>query len=544
MHAPSLRRLPDVSVSPTSSVTCGSGFQSRSVTCMGSTSSCDWDIGFRGVRFAVPECPVLRVARLDCDVTLRQSESSIQSDSTTASAACPEVRERPDFVRLISYIALPAACCRFRLCSVHAAARVVWSCVASYVAFVPGCALVVEYNSTRILLVARCPLPAAHEMRQCRVSPVASRMCSRPPACRLLPVARCRLHAARCPLSAAGPHVALLSLALLHVCCPVHAVCCRFRAVYTKQGFLLHAARCPLPGACCPLRCMTLLLAACFMKSGACCTLHAARCLLRVACRPLHGACCPPFSVARCVSSVAFSLLRVACGVVSVAKFPVVPCTFSLASSAALRFVGSCLLHVGSCPFSCGPPQCPMSRGVWCLSPGPHRIASGTCPALRVVRCMLHDARSQSHVASCVLPVPSCMPSVGCCKTRVLCCFLSLVHADPILACRLPHAVCCNVACRVTQRRRIRSASRRRIAIERLSGRQDPLQTEVDVRACVRACVWVASVTVCRCGLLCVRREYLCQGNRIQVRPLPHVFDHKKRGHLPRHQRLRPRRVH
>jgi hypothetical protein len=39
-----------------------------------------------------------------------------------------------------------------------------------------------------------------------------------------------------------------------------------------------------------------------------------------------------------------------------------------------------------------------------------------------------------------------------------------------------------------------------------------------------------------------MRTEYLCQDNRKEARPLPHVFDHKGRGHLPRHQRLRPRR--
>ncbi len=34
------------------------------------------------------------------------------------------------------------------------------------------------------------------------------------------------------------------------------------------------------------------------------------------------------------------------------------------------------------------------------------------------------------------------------------------------------------------------------VGIERLSGRRDLLQTEVCVRACVRACGWVASVMV------------------------------------------------
>ncbi len=46
-------------------------------------------------------------------------------------------------------------------------------CVAS----VPCCALVVEDNAARMLLVVRCPLLAAHEMRQCRVFAVATRMC-------------------------------------------------------------------------------------------------------------------------------------------------------------------------------------------------------------------------------------------------------------------------------------------------------------------------------------------------------------------------------
>ena len=107
----------------------------------------------------------------------------------------------------------------------------------------------VEGDASRMLLVVRCPLLAAHEMRRGRVFPVASRMCSRPLACRLLSVARYPLDAlpAGCCLLRGVcclPHVALSPVALLSVVnglsqiprCPLHAAtlpvaCWRPRAV-------------------------------------------------------------------------------------------------------------------------------------------------------------------------------------------------------------------------------------------------------------------------------------------------------------------------
>ena len=71
--------------------------------------------------------------------------------------------------RLISYVSMPAAWCRFRVCLLHAAAPVV--CCILCVASVPCCALVVENNASRMLLVVRFPPLAAHGMRRCRVFP-------------------------------------------------------------------------------------------------------------------------------------------------------------------------------------------------------------------------------------------------------------------------------------------------------------------------------------------------------------------------------------
>ena len=127
----------------------------------------------------------------------------------------------------------------------HAAARVV--CCILCVASVPCCAVkilvAVEYNASRMLLVVRCPLLAAHEMRQCRVFPVELACVG-------------TLHASSCMSSA--------------VCCTSSAICC-----------LLHSARCLLVAilcamsvACCPL------LAACCTRSVVCCCV---RCMMHAA---------------------------------------------------------------------------------------------------------------------------------------------------------------------------------------------------------------------------------------------------------------------
>jgi hypothetical protein len=108
--------------------------------------------------------------------------------------------------------------------------------------------------------------------------------------------------------------------------------------------------------------------------------------------------------------------------------------------------VGSCRMHVASCPFSAARPSAPVSRSVRCLSPVPSRVSS--C-------CMFCVASRPLHVARCTFPVASCLLCVACPILHAVCwmlqnafsvasCLLSV--ADPILACRLLHVVCCNVA--------------------------------------------------------------------------------------------------
>ena len=155
---------------------------------------------------------------------------------------------------------MPAACCRFRVCLLHAAAPVV--CCILCVASVPCCALVVEYNA---LLLIRCPLLAAHEMRRCRAFPVASRMCSR----------FGRLLCGVCSM----PHVACRLVA-----------CCQ----WSSPNPALCVAWCTAPVACCMLdvalhvvvvRCMLLEV---WRRSPVarlhivCCSLHIARCVPHV----------------------------------------------------------------------------------------------------------------------------------------------------------------------------------------------------------------------------------------------------------------------
>jgi hypothetical protein len=113
---------------------------------------------------------------------------------------------------------------------------------------------------------AGCPLPAARRTRNAAV-PCVSCCTSHVLASSCMPSAVwCTLFVACCPLPVVccRPHVALLSLALLHVCCPVHAVCYFFRVVDTKSGFccMLHVARCPVHVVCCvACRCCSLHVA-------------------------------------------------------------------------------------------------------------------------------------------------------------------------------------------------------------------------------------------------------------------------------------------
>jgi hypothetical protein len=201
------------------------------------------------------------------------------------------------------------------------------------------------------------------------------------------------------------------------------------------------------------------------------------------ACRMLFV--CGTLRVVRCIFPIAHCLWRGVCCTFSGGAVHVVSCV----SSVALLFVGSCRLHAPV-------PRCRVVCAVCRLVP--RRVSS------RCMFCVSSVAYCMTPVPSRILsfvrrlsPVPSCMPSGGCCKTRVLCCFLSLVHADPILACHLlPASSVATLQSDTAPSNTQRIAAA--LAIERLSGRQDPLQTEVCMRACVRACVracaWVASV--------------------------------------------------
>jgi hypothetical protein len=172
--------------------------------------------------------------------------------------------------------------------------------------------------------------------------------------------------------------------------------------------------------ACCLARCMSLfslhLPAAWRMLSG-CCLLHACRQVVRCI-----------FPVAYCMSSVTFSPMHVACCRWSVAHFPVVVCGI------AVRWI------VSACPFF-----------VACRTVS---VAGGLISVARPrVPCrMVCAVRRRSHVAS---------RHVARCMTRALRRMLSLVRCLSRLArCLLQPSV---ARCRVTQSRRARSASRRRL---------------------------------------------------------------------------------
>jgi hypothetical protein len=175
------------------------------------------------------------------------------------------------------------------------------------------------------------------------------------------------------------------------------------------------------------------------------------RCILPAACRMLSGCCllllhvvCRVFPC--CISSVALSLMHVACCQLSVAHFPVVVCGI-----AGRWIVSACPFFVACRTFSVA---CPMSHLV----------------TLHVVRCESSDV---------------------CCMTHVLCCMLSLGRCMAHRACRLPHAVCCPLQSGTVPSDTQRNAAA--LATERLCCRRGPLQTEVCVRACVCACLRVGS---------------------------------------------------
>jgi hypothetical protein len=277
----------------------------------------------------------------------------------------------------------------FHVSLLHAAARVV--CCVLCVAAVPCCALVVEYNASRMLLAVRCPLLAAHEMRQCRMFPIASRMCSRPLACRRLSDACCVLHALPvvCRLLRGVcriTHVALLSLAMLSV------VRCTLSVVFST----LPVVRCMLHVACCLARCTSLLLFAAYCSLHGACCLDVACCMLRVVC------CISPAHVVSCAFSggLLHAVTRVSsAALLSVGSCPlhVVCCLLPVARSPLS--VACCTLHVVRCLLSiaCCLPQCPLSHGVRCPSPVQCRISS---------RCMLRVAFSLLHVVALSVACP------------------------------------------------------------------------------------------------------------------------------------------
>jgi hypothetical protein len=95
------------------------------------------------------------------------------------------------------------------------------------------------------MLMVCCPLLAALEMRQCRMFPIASRMCSRPLAYRLQCDARCLLPVVWRLLRGVSrmTHVPLLSLAMFRV------VRCTLSVVFST----LFVVCCMLQAACCTL---------------------------------------------------------------------------------------------------------------------------------------------------------------------------------------------------------------------------------------------------------------------------------------------------
>ena len=232
-----------------------------------------------------------------------------------------------------------------------------------------------------------------------------------------------------------------LSHTMLRACCWLYAVRC---SPHTKYGsaacarVLLHVVCCLLHGVCCMLPvARRRLIAVCRPLRVACRLLHTARCMA-------HGV--STLCVARCMASVASSPY-VACRLLAVA---LVSCTLPQCVSSAARSP----LHVARPPM-----PVPRSHVAWGALP----VA---CPTSHLVRCTL-------RAASRLLPVAS---------FTFACRMVSLIRC-------LSHLSCCmSSSCRVTQRRRTRSASRRRSRLRP----QRPARLRAESRprcACVRACV-------------------------------------------------------
>jgi hypothetical protein len=235
-----------------------------------------------------------------------------------ATSRCASVR--PPFVSsLVPCIALPAACCRFRVCLLRAAAPVV-CCIMCFLLHL-ACARVLVHAVCCLMHVVCC-------MRRLLVAV----FCAVSAACRMFP---CSLLPC-CPLSVARRLFALLPI--------VNRL---------FQNSTLPVACCMLPVACCMLhvslhvvavRCMLLevwrMSPVCAVHV-ACCSLHVVRCMPHVVWK---------LSVARCVSSVAFSPLHIACRVLHFPRcscmLSIVCCTFPVVvCGIAVRWI------VSTCPF-------------------------------------------------------------------------------------------------------------------------------------------------------------------------------------------------
>ena len=214
--------------------------------------------------------------------------------------------------------------------------------------------------------------------------------------------------------------------------------------------------------------------------------MHVVRCMAHVACRfPLHAAC-RPLHFPCCALHVAWCLLhsfrwclarcplRVVCGIavcrivsaarwlLSVFLWPApVPHVAWCVLSVAWSHVASRLVHVLRCE----------SSVACCMTHVPSRIVSLVCRLPHLACHMLDVAKRAFSVASCLLS-----------------------GADPILARRLLHVVCCNVA----ERHGAVAHAAHRGGASQLSasvaGKTRYRPRCACVRACVRACGWVASV--------------------------------------------------
>jgi hypothetical protein len=334
-----------------------------------------WDIGFRGIGSAVPECQVLRVARLDSDshspaVRVQHSIRLHHRRRSVPRGARASGFRSSHLVTLHCLLRVVGAICVWCLLRQGLYGRVLHLvCVV--------CAV----------LRTGCPLPAARcsPHTKCGISHVLAFSCMSYAVCCLLSVKCCS-----CPLPVPG---CLPCGFLRGVCCFAACgllPCCLLsfpRCLFLVICCLLPVARCPLPVARCLLRCMSLLLAAYCLQSGACC-------LLRVACRLLFAAYCP-LHVVRMLSLACFMSCR------------------------PLHVV-CCMVHVVCCLLRI----CQWSRQ-GCL-------LRYCCPSDRVC-CTL----SVAYRTLVTLRVARCESAVACCMTHVSCRMLALVRRLSHPACRL-----------------------------------------------------------------------------------------------------------